>query len=288
MAVTSQKQAQIDRLKREAVERYPQLWAEMIAGWKSAEGGDAAWLMYSANYLLHTNGVRWAIDPFTLRVRIPTAPGVDGKHDLDGLEFVLLTHAHKDHLDLDLIAQLKDAEITWVVPDFLAPIVQKQAGLKPGRMIVPRLLKPLRLSGLTIIPFESQHLAPNPDGTLRGVPELGYLVEWPGRRLIFPGDVRIYEPDRFPKFSGVDVLFAHLWLGRAAAMENRPDIDHAFCRFCAGLQPGRVVITHLREFGRNANDFLDDEHLARVQHIFKSEYPGLVTTAAYMGEMVKI
>ncbi len=288
MAEFADKQAQIDRLRREVVERYPQLWAQMIAGWKSSQAGGAAWLMYSANYLVRTGGVRWAMDPFSLGWRIPAAPKMDLKRDLEGLDFILLTHAHKDHLDLGLIAALKDLPVTWVVPDFLAPVVQDQAGIKPGRMIVPRTLEPVRLFGLTIVPFESRHLVANPDGTFRGLPEVGYLVEWAGGRLLFPGDVRIFEPDNFPQFGGVDVLFAHLWLGRGMALKNRPEMDRAFCRFCAGLHPGRVVITHLHEFGRDANDFLDEDHLARVGNVFERSYPHLKVECAYMGDKVKI
>ncbi len=286
MAEFREKQAQIERLRREAIERYPHLWADMIAGWKSSSRGDAAWLMYSANYLLRTGGVRWAIDPFSLHGRLPAALEMNLIRDLEGLEFVLLTHAHKDHLDLDLIAALKDLPITWVVPDFLAPVVQKGAGLRPDQMVIPHLLEPLRLSGITITPFAGQHLVPNPDGTLRGLPELGYLVEYAGRRLLFPGDVRIYDAARFPRFGAVDVLFAHLWLGRGLALEDQPELQQAFCQFCADFHPGRVVITHLHEFGRDAYDFLDEEHVARVQQIFKSDYPHLKAKPAYMGETI--
>ncbi len=285
MAVYPAKQAEIDRLKRAAVARYPQLWAEMVADWKST-GGDAAWLMYSANYLFRTGGVRWAMDPLSLRARLPTAPVMDLRRDLERLQFVLLTHAHKDHLDLELIAALKDLPLTWVVPDFLAPLVLGQAGLKPGQVLIPRIGEPVHLSGLTIVPFAGQHLVSNPDGTSHGLPEIGYLVEGAGLRLLFPGDVRIYDARRFPRFDDVDALFAHLWLGRGLALVDRPEITRAFCQFCAELRPRRVLVTHLHEFGRDANDFLDEEHVTKVQKIFEREYSHLQTAPAYMGEKV--
>ncbi len=283
-----EKQAQIERLRHAALESYPQLWAGMIADWQSSSGGDAAWLMYSANYLFRTNGIRWAIDPFSLHWRLPAAPEMNLSHDLDGLEFVLLTHAHKDHLDLDLVSALKDLPVTWVVPEFLAPVVQKHAGLKPAQMAVPRLLEPVRLSGITITPFAGQHLVPNPGGTPRGLPELGYLVEYASRRLLFPGDVRIYDAASFPNFESVDILFAHLWLGRGLALKDQPELRQAFCQFCADFHPGRVVITHLHEFGRDANDFLDEEHITRVVQIFRVDYPHLKTSPAYMGERIDL
>ncbi len=285
MTVHSEKQAEIDCLKQAAVARYPQLWADMIAAWKSP-GSDAAWLMYSANYLFRTGGVRWAIDPLSLHARLHIAPVMALRRDLEGLQFVLLTHAHKDHLDLELIAALKDLPLTWVVPDVLAPLIQGQAGLTSRQMLIPRLGEPVYLSGLTIVPFAGQHLVPNPDGTSRGLPEVGYLVEGASGRLLFPGDVRIYDARLFPKFEDVDVLFAHLWLGRGLALVDRPEITRAFCQFCADLLPRRVLVTHLREFGRDANDFLDEEHISRVQMIFESDYDYLRTAPADMGAKV--
>jgi hypothetical protein len=45
----------------------PLLWSNMIAEWNSPSSHDCAWLMYSANYLFHTNHVRWAKDLLTLQ-----------------------------------------------------------------------------------------------------------------------------------------------------------------------------------------------------------------------------
>ncbi len=282
------RQAQIEGLRQDAAVRYPQLWANMIAGWKSGSAVDAAWLMYSANYLLRTGDIRWAIDPLSLHWRIPSAPKMDVRRDLDGLAFVLLTHAHKDHLDLDLIGALKDLPIVWVVPEFLAPLIQKGAGLKPIQMVIPRLLEPISLPGVTILPFESQHLITYPDGRVKGLPEIGYLVDCACGRLLFPGDIRVYDSRTFPKFDRVDVLFAHLWLGHGLAMQVQPGIVQAFCQFCADIHPGQVIITHLQELGRDASDFVGEEHVARVQQVFESEYPHLRTVPAFMGVRVAL
>src|SRR5512133_1090946 len=91
---------QIEARRAEIVAAYPGLWSRMVANWKSASGEDAAWLMYSASYLFRTAGVHWAMDPLTLKQRIPAAPEMDLQQDLAGLDFVVLTHAHRDHLDL--------------------------------------------------------------------------------------------------------------------------------------------------------------------------------------------
>ena len=41
----------------------------MVAEWQAAES-DAAWLTYSANYLFHTAGVHWSLDPLSLFSRL--------------------------------------------------------------------------------------------------------------------------------------------------------------------------------------------------------------------------
>lgn len=71
--------------------------------------------MYSANYLFRTANVRWAIDPLRLRQRLPGAPEMPAA-DLKDFTFVLLTHSHGDHLDLELMRQLQTFPILWVIP----------------------------------------------------------------------------------------------------------------------------------------------------------------------------
>src|SRR5512143_4354830 len=88
----------IQQQRAEAVRRFPVTWAGMVAEWNQPGAQDCAWLMYSANYLLRTAGVRWAIDPLRLEHRLPGAPSVDYTGSLSALSFVVLTHRHSAHL----------------------------------------------------------------------------------------------------------------------------------------------------------------------------------------------
>ena len=45
--------------------------------------------------------------------------------DLKALSFVLLTHQHADHLDLDLIRELKHLPIIWVIPESILDVDTK-------------------------------------------------------------------------------------------------------------------------------------------------------------------
>jgi L-ascorbate metabolism protein UlaG (beta-lactamase superfamily) len=293
MDLTATKQQQINRKRKEAVALYPELWSKMVAEWNSPGSEDRAWLLYSANYLFRTGGVRWAIDPMTLKKRVPEAAAVDVAGDLGRLSFVLLTHRHQDHLDVDLLRALGPLPIQWVVPEFLLTQVLAQVEIPVQRILVPRPSEPIELSGVRILPFNGLHLEWKVDpetgdvsGIPRGVPAFGYWIEFGGKRWLFPGDTRTYAVDRLPQFEPVEGVFAHLWLGREAGLLPDPPLLSEFCRFCVALRPARVVVTHLEEFGRRAADYWDIEHFRKVATHFHQISPDLPVAPAFMGESV--
>ncbi|HSB00474.1 MAG TPA: MBL fold metallo-hydrolase [Anaerolineales bacterium] len=281
----SEKQAQISQRRAEVSARYPELWSRIIAEWNLPGAEDRVWLTYSANYLFCTQDIRWAIDPLTFSWRIKNAPRVNVARDLDGLSFVLLSHQHKDHLDLDLLTALRHLPITWVVPDPILPMV-KQAGLRCENIIVPQPLEPIELNGIHILPFDSLHWETMPDGTRKGVPAIGYLIEFNGSRWLFPGDIRTYDAGQLPDFGPVDHLFTHLWFGRGCALLEDPPLMDAFCQFCLDLKPRRIVLTHLNEFGRNADDLWDESHARKISLRLQRMSPETSVMPTQMGESV--
>ena len=70
MDQSAEKQAQINRRRDEMAARTPAIWDKLFAEWNSPGPEDRAWLMYSANYLFRTQGVRWAMDPLALNSRL--------------------------------------------------------------------------------------------------------------------------------------------------------------------------------------------------------------------------
>jgi len=282
----AEKQAPISQRRAEVSARYSELWSKITTEWNSSGADDSVWLTYSANYLFRTDNVRWAIDPLTLSWRIKNAPKVDVARDLHDLSFVLLTHRHEDHLDLDLLSALRHLPITWVVPDFMLSLVIKGAGLRRGNIIVPSSLQPIELNGIRILPFNGLHWETIPVGTRKGVPALGYLIEFNGKRCLFPGDTRTYDELQFPDFDVVDYLFAHLWLGRGCALMEDPPLRDAFCHFCHELKSRHIILTHLDEFGRDAADFWDETHAQKVCSQLQAFASGVSVIPAYLGESV--
>jgi L-ascorbate metabolism protein UlaG (beta-lactamase superfamily) len=233
----TEKEGQICERRTEAVAHYPALWSKMIAEWNSPGPEDRIWLMYSANYLFRTNNVRWAIDPLTIGARIKAAPRVNVTCDLSNLSFVLLTHSHKDHLDIDLVSALRHLPIKWVVPKWMLSSLMKEAGLLRENIIVPVPLKAIELDGIRIIPFNGLHREITSDQTSKTVPALAYLIACNNKRWLFPGDTRTYDAAQLLDFGFVDHLFAHLWLGHSSALMEEPPLTDAFCRFCLDLKP---------------------------------------------------
>jgi L-ascorbate metabolism protein UlaG (beta-lactamase superfamily) len=266
---------------------YPQLWQRMLSEWSRPAEGDRAWLLYSANYLLCTAGVRWALDPLALRQRLPAAPQVDAS-PLVGLDYIVLTHRHADHLDLALLGELRSFPARWIIPEDMLPLLDS-LHLPPEKVIVPRLLQTLHLGGLSLTPFDGLHweAAPDRPGGLRGVPATGYLAGFSGKRWLFAGDVRTYDALQMPDFGRLDGMFAHLWLGRGAALQADLPLVEPFCRFCLDLQAPRVVVTHLNEYGRPPAELWAERHFQTVYACFQSLAPQVQVRSARMGEAVQ-
>ena len=282
----SEKQIQIKKRRVETSSQYPALWSKMIEEWKQPDSEDRVWLTYSANYLFRTNNIRWAIDPLTLHWRIKEAPQVNVAQDLSDLSFVLLTHRHEDHLDLELLSELRYLPIRWVVPEFMLSMVINGAGLPRENISVAAALQPIELNGIHIFPFNGVHWETTPVETRKGVPALGYLIEYDNKRLLFPGDTRTYDISQIPSFGSVDIAFAHLWMGRGSALMYEPPLSDAFCRFFLDLSPNRLILSHLTEFGRDADDFWDESHAQAICSKFQEMSGNITISHMVIGQSI--
>ena len=291
MDQASTREREISARSAEVIKAFPALWRRMVNAWAMSVRDERAWLMYSASYLMRTGGARWAIDPVRLEHRLPSAPSANYAADLSALSFVLLTHRHGDHLDLNLIRSLRNLPIIWVVPEPLVRRVTDDANIPARRLIVPEASKPIEFPGLRITPFHGMHWEKAGNGageTDRGVPAVGYLVEHAGKRWLFPGDTRTYVASEFPPLGPVDILFAHVWLGRAAALQSDSPLLASFCRWCLDLRPARIILTHLEEFGRGPDDYWNMAHAARVASQLRHLRPAINVLPRRMGQSIRL
>ena len=193
--------------------------------------------------------MKWAIDPYSLFTRIEGGVQPEFARDFSSLQYVLLTHSHSDHLDLNLMAALQDLPIYWIIPEFLLVKIADQIKLPVNRIIIPQPEEFLRIDKLIFTPFEGLHIHGE-----NGVPAMGYLVEFSKKRWLFPGDTRDFDFSKLPDFGELDGVIGHLWLGKAEASEYRPSKLEEFCNFFSQFITKQLVITHLREYGREPNE----------------------------------
>ncbi|HNR02228.1 MAG TPA: MBL fold metallo-hydrolase [Anaerolineaceae bacterium] len=262
---------------------YPDLWRRVTDEWRTAENGHHAWLTYAANYLFSFDGFKWALDPFAMPSRIKDMPFPDYRVDLAALSLIVLTHAHNDHLDVNLVRALKDTGVEWVIPVYVQDVLQHYNAMPEKNVITPAAGEEIKRGGIRLLPFESLHRHGG-----HGVPETGYLVESAGGRWLFPGDIRYYDITRLPGFGRLDGAVAHLWLGKAGALDAQPPKLDAFCDFFTGLDVEHLFITHLNEFGRDERDLWCGEHFELAKAGLNRRKPGLRVAKYLMGDRMTL
>ncbi|MCJ7694998.1 MAG: MBL fold metallo-hydrolase [Anaerolineaceae bacterium] len=274
-------QTQIVRKTCKAVDAYPQTWKELISDWGKDSEEDAVWLTYAANYLFRTAGVHWGLDPFSLSSRIGKSPQPNFRQDLAPLKLIVLSHHHNDHFDPILLTELQCLPITWVIPKFILESVKLICNLPDSRIIIPEPGVPLVFDELVLTPFNALHFHGN-----YGVPEMGYLAEFSGKRWLFTGDTRSFEAKGLPEFGALDGVMAHCWLGKDSALEPKKEFIGAFCKLFGSFNSKKIVISHLQEYGRSPDNFWTLEHFRMLKRGFIEMDPKPQVVKALLGDKI--
>jgi L-ascorbate 6-phosphate lactonase len=149
-----------------------------------------------AGFLLATPSTRLALDPFLSDHpdrRFPSPVGLD---DLAGIELVLASHEHLDHLDAPALHALleRDHHTRVVVPAPAVPVAV-EAGLPRDRLVGARPGEPVAAGDVTVHPVPALHGVHVADAYTHGLPGdgdrvryLGYVLETPAGRLYHAGD----------------------------------------------------------------------------------------------------
>jgi L-ascorbate metabolism protein UlaG (beta-lactamase superfamily) len=267
---------------------YQSQWDRMLSEWSNSGEVDHAWNLYSANYLLITAGVRWAIDPLTFSWRVPSMPQVNVSL-LNKLDAIVLTHSHADHLDMSLLGRLRDLPVKWIIPEFMLPSLEPLK-LPPENVFIAQPLNPIHLEGLSLTPFDGLHLVPDNTlpGGIRGVLSMGYMAEFNHKKWLFPCDTRVFDASKLPDFGSLDGLFMHVFLGKGQAFDPAPPLLDPFCRFCVDLHPRRILLTHLYEWGRPPEELWTETHAAMIEKWFAENAPGVSVSHALLGDEVDL
>jgi hypothetical protein len=249
-------------------------------------------LIYAANYLFRWGGVLWAVDPITISARTPAKDPVHPERDFDTADFIVLTHRHADHLDKKLLKSIAHLNIPWIIPEFLLCELDEMIDTLKGPIIIPKADEQIHLSGISILPIIGSHWE-NEEGQTEtdlkhGVPSFSYLFSANHKRWFLPGDTRTYDIKNLPDTGKLDGLSAHLWLGRKSAEKAAPPLLDSFCRYFLAFETQRIVISHLYEWGREAEDLWTEKHADIIVEMMKVLNPAIHYEIALTGHKVII
>lgn len=165
-----------------------------------AEHDVMLWWLGQAGFLLRSAGGAVLIDPYLTPLgsrRFP--PPFRAAHAV-GVDAVLATHEHGDHLDLDVVRAFVDADATatWVVPEPVAGQLLT-LGVAKQRVVSAQPGQRHKLGGLTVQPVAAHHGVTMADAYGTGVDIsgglvrfLGYVVDMGGTRIYHSGDCLAY------------------------------------------------------------------------------------------------
>jgi L-ascorbate metabolism protein UlaG (beta-lactamase superfamily) len=219
------------------------------------------WLGH-ATTLIELSGTRLLTDPLT-RGRLGhltrRAPPVD-RESLGAIDAVLISHVHRDHLDLPSLRRLGGRR-PLIVPKGTARFLR---GFDDVRELTPG--EEVAVGGLRVTATSAMHEARRGLGTHR-VPALGYLVEGPPR-IYFAGDT-----DVFPEMASLgplDIALLPVWGWGTSLGPGHLD-PSAAARTLPLLQPRVAVPIHWGTYfpahrGRSGHPRLEDppHEFARV------------------------
>jgi L-ascorbate metabolism protein UlaG (beta-lactamase superfamily) len=162
------------------------------------------WLGH-ATVLLELGGVHLLTDP-VLRGRIAHlrrhAPPVASP---PGVDAVLISHAHRDHLDLPTLRELDPRPPLVIAPTGVGRTLRRLTGaevveLEPGEQV--------EIAAATVLAVPAVHDTRRfPLGSASGA--VGYVVEAAGRRVYFAGDTEVFPA--MADIAPVEVALLPIW-----------------------------------------------------------------------------
>jgi L-ascorbate metabolism protein UlaG (beta-lactamase superfamily) len=158
-----------------------------------------------ATVLVDLDGVRVLTDPllrsWVLHLRRAAPLQVDG---LEGLDAVLVSHVHYDHLDLPSLEQRVDRSVPIVLPKGAGRLVRSRGFREVEELEVGATT---RIGSLVVRAVPAEHDSSRVLGTRSEA--LGYVIEG-SRRVYFSGDTDLY-PGMAALAPGLDVALVPIW-----------------------------------------------------------------------------
>ena len=267
---TNRKKAAI----RDLQAKFSEYWS---AAFDSREDNTIS-LIAPASYCIQLDGTRLVIDPIFRFPWQQEAVAERWQNDTAAADGVLYTHSHGDHYTPAVAQAVLDGGAKVWLPEFLP-----QAEEDGFRTVHEG--DTFTVGSLRITSYKSAHYSP--DGKT-GVPSFGYIIESSRGTMLFPCDVRDYDPAKLPKVHA-DTVFAHVWLGRGNAL-NWPCEPYLseFVRFVLLAEPKRVYLAHLYEIGRIPEELWTFAHAGLCMDAVAALDPSVETEVMRPGRVYPI
>ena len=241
-------------------------------------------LVSPSSYLFSTNGYRWAMDVSFLYLRELAEAPSKILQTLGDIELMVLTHAHRDHMEEYTIRTLADTEITWLVPDFIVDDMLR-FGVRREKLIVVKAGDSVTVGPLDVKVFKGRHFRPD-DGV--GVEAVGYLISADGTPSVaFPCDVRDYRVTE-DGIKNADHCFAHVWLtDEALDPEMYTPKSREFADFMLNVSRKSIFLTHL--YGnRPESKTWKMNHARIVEEEIRKRSPEISVRVPKYGEIIEL
>jgi len=170
---------------------------EDIHSYTPGEGEAAFWWLGQLSYIVKTRSVVIALDPYLAPSRGRRIKPLLAPEELCGVDYVLGSHDHADHIDHTAWPGIAKAspEARFVAPAmFVEPLSEefgfpqgKILGLDDGRSFQDKE------KGVTIRAIAAAHEQLDQDPVTGLHPSLGYILEMDGLRIYHSGDTCKYE-----------------------------------------------------------------------------------------------
>ena len=234
-----------------------------------------------SSYLFSTNGYHWAMDVSFHKIRHLTETPSMVREYLGGIDCMLLTHAHGDHMEKCTIRALSDTEIIWVVPDFLVDALL-ELGVRLDYIISVSAGDDIKVGPLYIQVLKGRHGRPT---EAKGNFAVGYLVSADNApSLAFPGDVRNYSLEDIEDLKA-DHCFAHVWLtDYALNPEKYIPMSRNFADFMLAHSRRSIFLTHLY-VDRSEDKMWTMKHARVASDAIHESSPGTMVRVPRFGEI---
>jgi L-ascorbate 6-phosphate lactonase len=248
--------------------------AKLIPSW----GQVALWWLGQAGFGLRGHAANLLVDPFFADHPDRLFPPPFRADQVDGLDAILVTHDHLDHLDEENLPRLAEASpnARFVLPE---PLVDRltQLGIPAERVTGTQPDRPLELNGLTIHSVPASHGDDVKEGYGFGLERsgglyrfLGYVLDLGGVRVYHAGDTIPYDgmEERLNEL-GVDVALLPI-NGRDDAREEQGIVgnldEEEAVNLAAAIGADLAVPMHYDMFAANPGSPERFVELARKEH----------------------